>query len=1010
MHSIFEAVQEACERPIWSRGVQLARADAVSVEEQSEHEIALRVITRQGLAAPLVTLRPADEDWECSCSSPDDPCEHVAASVIALRQARKTGAALPAQGHGRGRIVYELVERGGALEMTRAVESQGERIPLRGTLTDIAAGRIAGPEFVATPVDLEIERALAARPRGATTPPALSLFLSRLADSDRVFVDGRPIRIASEPLGWIARVVDAPGGVRLFAEQDRRIERVFRNGVVLADGALHPLSTHRLTGRELSDLPRGRFHADDDLAELVTRVLPDLEERIPVRIETKKLPTARRGERPRIRVEVEGAGDDAGEGAGLRVLPTLVYGDPAVARVDAGRLVHLGRGEVPIRDEPAEQAVLTQLRTELGLRPGVAIRLAPDEALAFVRRLEQSSVEIVGTAHRTFQLRGELLPSLEIEADRVSIDFHLDLDGDERRAEAGRSGAEAASAPRDPEGDGTPGRGIGRVSPAAVLRAWGRGDSVVALEDGGGFARLPQDWLARHGDRLADLLGALDARGRVARHGLPDLAALCDELDQPPPPALDGLRPLLEGFEGLPRAPLPPTLERVLRPYQRQGVDWLVFLRRAGLGALLADDMGLGKTLQTLCAIEGRTLVVAPTSVLHGWQREIERFRPELSHALYHGTGRVLDPTADVTITSYALLRQDVELLSKPTWSCVVLDEAQAIKNPESQIARAALQLDAKARVALTGTPVENRLDELWSQIHFLNPGLLGGRSDFRERYARPIAEGDPAVSARLRARIRPFVLRRLKSQVAPELPPLSEIVLDCELSAGERAVYDSVRAATVREVVERLRAGGNVMAALEALLRLRQAACHPSLVPGQTIGAHATSSKLETLYARLEEAVADGHKALVFSQWTSLLDRVEPGLRERGIAWLRLDGSTAARGEVVSRFQAEDGPPLMLLSLRAGGTGLNLTAADHVFLLDPWWNPAVEAQATDRAHRIGQDRPVVLHRLIARDTVEQGILRLHARKRALADAALEAADGSSRLSREELVELLESA
>ena len=209
-------------------------------------------------------------------------------------------------------------------------------------------------------------------------------------------------------------------------------------------------------------------------------------------------------------------------------------------------------------------------------------------------------------------------------------------------------------------------------------------------------------------------------------------------------------------------------------------------------------------------------------------------------------------------------------------------------------------------------------------------------------------------------------------------------------------------------QLKERLRAGGNVMAALEALLRLRQAACHSSLVPGQH--SNARSSKLETLYARLEEAVADGHKALVFSQWTSLLDRVEPGLRERGIEWLRLDGSTRDRGDLVERFQSSSGEPVMLLSLRAGGTGLNLTAADHVFLIDPWWNPAVEAQAANRVHRIGQDRHVVVHRLIARDTVEEGILQLHARKRALADAALEDADGSSRLSRADLLELLENA
>lgn len=337
-----------------------------------------------------------------------------------------------------------------------------------------------------------------------------------------------------------------------------------------------------------------------------------------------------------------------------------------------------------------------------------------------------------------------------------------------------------------------------------------------------------------------------------------------------------------------------------------------------------------------------------------------------------------------------------------------MLDEAQAIKNPESQIARAAHRLDARARFALTGTPVENRLDELWSQLHFLNPGLLGGRTDFRNRYSKPIAEGDADVAAKLRRRIRPFLLRRLKADVAPELPPLSEIVLDCELSEDERAVYDSVRAATVRDVVERLRAGGSVMAALEALLRLRQAACHSSLVPGQR--EEASSSKLVTLYARLEEAVADGHKALVFSQWTSLLDRVEPGLRERDIEWQRLDGTTRNRGDVVDLFQSDEGAPVMLLSLKAGGTGLNLTAADHVFLLDPWWNPAVEAQAADRAHRIGQSRPVVVHRLIAIDTVEEGILKLHERKRALADAALEDSDGGSRLSRDDLLELLENA
>jgi SNF2 family DNA or RNA helicase len=334
----------------------------------------------------------------------------------------------------------------------------------------------------------------------------------------------------------------------------------------------------------------------------------------------------------------------------------------------------------------------------------------------------------------------------------------------------------------------------------------------------------------------------------------------------------------------------------------------------------------------------------------------------------------------------------------------VVLDEAQHVKNPESQAAQAAFRLRAGFRVALTGTPVENRLDELWSQLHFLDRGLLGGRRDFEERYARPIARGDAEAAARLRERIRPFVLRRLKRDVAAELPPRTEVVLDFELDEEERAVYESVRAATVPSVVARLRAGQGVMEALEALLRLRQAACHPALVPGQRAE---RSSKVDLLVERLEQVVADGHRALVFSQWTSLLDRIEPHLRAQAIGFGRLDGSTRDRGAVVEGFQREEGEPVLLVSLKAGGTGLSLTAADHVFLMDPWWNPAVEDQAADRAHRIGQTRPVVVHRLVAQGTVEERILALHARKRALAETVLGEADEAGGLDRDDLLALL---
>jgi SNF2 family DNA or RNA helicase len=489
---------------------------------------------------------------------------------------------------------------------------------------------------------------------------------------------------------------------------------------------------------------------------------------------------------------------------------------------------------------------------------------------------------------------------------------------------------------------------------------------------------------------------------------LPDLGQLCEDLDQPPPPRLDALRPLLRDFAGIPPAALPADLEGELRPYQRQGVDWLQFLRQAGLGALLADDMGLGKTLQALCAVTGRTLVIAPTSVLSNWRDEAERFRPSLRSHIYHGPSRELDPDADLTLTSYAILRIDATVLQAVDWDCVVLDEAQQIKNPESQSAQAAYALSARQRMALTGTPIENRLEELWSQLHFLNRGLLGGRADFRNRYARPIAAGDRDAGARLRERIKPFVLRRLKSEVAKELPPRTDVVLRFDLSEEERSLYDAVRAAGLDEAVRALRTGGSLMPALEVLLRLRQAACHSSLVPGGP--ADADSSKLELLMTRLEEASDDGHRALVFSQWTKLLDRIEPELERANIHFERLDGSTRDRGGVVARFQSGSAP-VMLVSLRAGGVGLNLTAADHVFLMDPWWNPAVEDQAADRAHRIGQTRPVMVHRLIAQQTVEERILELHASKRALAQAALGDAisEGSaSGLTRDDLLALLD--
>ncbi len=635
---------------------------------------------------------------------------------------------------------------------------------------------------------------------------------------------------------------------------------------------------------------------------------------------------------------------------------------------------------MPVRDEATEKRLARRLLRELNLVPGIRADFLGEEAVQFVRRLERWERRPGDPALEYFRLAAPLEPRLRVSGSEFDLRFESTLD-----EPAGRR----AGAPR--------------ADPRRVLQAWREGASLVPLLEGG-WAPLPIGWLEQHGDRVSDLLAAREVDGRLPRCALPDLARLCEELEQPPPVECAGLRRVVDGFEGIPDAELPDDLAAELRHYQHDGVRWLMFMRETGLGALLADDMGLGKTLQALCAIRGRTLVVSPTSVLHNWADEIRRFRPGLSHCLYHGPGRKLDVAADVTLTTYALLRLDADRLAREQWGTVVLDEAQAIKNPDSQVAAAAFRLDAEFKLALTGTPVENRLDELWSQFHFINRGLLGGRADFQERYAGPIAAGQAEAARKLRDRIRPFVLRRLKQEVAPELPPRTDVVLRCELTPEERTVYDTIRLATLENVVSKLGEGGGVLAALEALLRLRQAACHSGLVPGHQAD---SSSKLALLLESLDNVVAEEHKAIVFSQWTALLDLAEPKLRESGIEFTRLDGSTRDRAAVVRRFQDAAGPPVMLISLKAGGTGLNLTAADHVFLLDPWWNPAVEDQAADRAHRIGQDKPVMVYRLVAEDTVEERILALQERKREIAAAALGQADRAAAITREELLELL---
>ncbi len=462
------------------------------------------------------------------------------------------------------------------------------------------------------------------------------------------------------------------------------------------------------------------------------------------------------------------------------------------------------------------------------------------------------------------------------------------------------------------------------------------------------------------------------------------------------------------------RPEVPTTFRAELRPYQLDGFRWLMQLANWGVGACLADDMGLGKTIQALAVIvaraeEGPTLVVAPASVTRNWLRETEKFAPTLKPQLL-GPGdraQVIDALGpyDVLLVSYGLLPYEQDKLANKSFATIVLDEAQAIKNRATKRSKAAKELQGDFRLITTGTPIENHLGELWNLYHFLNPGLLGSLEQFNTRFAGPITrDDDHERRQQLRHLIRPFILRRRKEDVLQELPPKTEVNLSVELSSEEQAFYEALRQKAL-EGIEAADGPQKRFQILAELTRLRQAACHPRLIQPEI---ELSSSKMTLVGETIEELLDNGHKALIFSQFVKHLRLLEEWVQTKGISYQYLDGQTPGkkRDEAVQAFQRGEGQ-LFLISLKAGGTGLNLTAADYVLHLDPWWNPAVEDQASDRAHRIGQQRPVTVYRFVSENTIEEKIVQLHHDKRDLADSLLSGAEQSAKLSADELVNLI---
>lgn len=455
----------------------------------------------------------------------------------------------------------------------------------------------------------------------------------------------------------------------------------------------------------------------------------------------------------------------------------------------------------------------------------------------------------------------------------------------------------------------------------------------------------------------------------------------------------------LRNFEHIDETPLPADFKGDLRPYQKAGFDWMQFLNTYNFGGCLADDMGLGKTVQTLAMLQGQkeqnlgtSLLIMPTSLVYNWEMEAKKFTPQLKVFIYTGTQREKRPELfknyDLIITSYGIVRLDIEILKEYYFNYIILDESQAIKNPDSNIARAVNFLRSRRKLILTGTPIENSTMDLWSQMNFANPGLLGSQSFFRNEYLNPIEKkGNEERVRKLYAIIKPFILRRHKSQVATELPEKIENIRYCGMTPAQSEVYEEIKSQYRNEIlshIEKEGLKGSQMLILQGLTKLRQIANHPKMVDENYVG---DSGKMEDVCHMLDSAISKGHKILVFSSFVKHLNLIRHYLNQKGTDFAYLDGSTQSheRQKQVSLFQEDESIQVFLISLKAGGLGLNLTKADYVFILDPWWNPAAEAQAIDRAHRIGQQNTVFTYKYISRDTVEEKILALQQSKMKLA-------------------------
>ncbi|MBC7544726.1 MAG: SNF2 helicase associated domain-containing protein [Candidatus Sericytochromatia bacterium] len=812
--------------------------------------------------------------------------------------------------------------------------------------------------------------------------------------------DGLRLRLSDRPLRPSLVTTDTPDGgceLRLqWLRDDQSLD--LREPAVLgawlyAEGVFYPIGGP-LPNAAMPLLKRSLMIPKDELGEFTARFLPKLVQAGRIHAENHSAPPILTDVKPAPQLHLQEQGGD------LVAHVTWTYGQGVITDSQDERelLPWPGNGWVR-RDLELEKVALARLD---------AIGWQKRQTGSWFTTGEQA-LEIVAATVPQLLTEGwevygaQLLPSYRVNARRPRITARI------------RSGIDWFQLEQQLW------VGDQQVDPEQLIQALRKRQQWVRLGNGE-HLRLPEAWLSSQ-QQASEILGVpADMTLRVPKYQAGMIADMIDDLDDTDinEDWTDFWR-RLQGIDSIAPQPLSPDFHGVLRPYQHSGFDYLCFLRDHALHGILADDMGLGKTIQALALLASErnnqplypTLLVAPTSVVGNWAAEAERFVPELKIGLWQGKDRQDRweelQKYDVIVTSYALVWRDLALLQKQPWHYIILDEAQMIKNPSSQTARAVRRLQANHRLALTGTPIENNLMELWSLFAFLLPGLLGTESAFRRTFEQPIAGGDSDMMTILRRRVSPFILRRLKDDVATDLPPRTEVPLLVDLLPAQRRFYDTLLATCRQEVMATVAEKGwqrSQITAIEALLRLRQVCCDPRLI-GMPDAQRLPSAKLQAFSDLIQEVIAEGHRVLVFSQFVKMLQLLKQHLDAVNIPYFYLDGQTKERQKLVTDFNAGD-TPIFLISLKAGGTGLNLTGADYVIHFDPWWNPAAEDQATDRAHRIGQDKPVFSYKLIARDTVEEKIIALQAKKRRLVDGLLQAEIGPKQLTADDLAYLFE--